>query len=162
MRTRSGRAGATVAGTGAAVQSGAMGMSGPWAVPSHPPAGQVGPPARPVAARQAPLAFALLLVHPFPTLAFTLWAVDGLLHCDDSARVTCHLGFAPHLLLPAVVGVGVAVVVGIVGVVAHPRSRRQAWLWLLVPTGLTWLTLWWALAVTAEPGPAPWYDPPTL
>jgi len=53
-----------------------MGMSGPWAFP---PAEL----SRPSAERQAPFAYAVLLMHPIPTLAFTLWAVDGLLQCDE-------------------------------------------------------------------------------
>jgi hypothetical protein len=77
------------------------------------------------------------LVHPVVALVFTLWAVDGLLHCDESYRVTCELGFAVHLVFPALVGVGVAVTVGIVGLVLRPRHRWQAWLWLLAPTVLT-------------------------
>lgn len=133
-----------------------MGMSGPWA---SPPAELSGPS---VAARQAPVAYALVLMHPIPTLAFTLWAVDGLLHCDESERVTCHLGFAVHLLLPAAVGVVVAIAAGIVGLVVRPGHRLRAWLWLALPTTLTFLTLWWALAITAQPGPAPWYDPPGI
>jgi hypothetical protein len=131
-------------------------MSGPWALPSV----ELSRP--PVAARQAPVAYALVLMHPIPTLAFTLWAVDGLLHCDESDKVTCHLGFAIHLLFPAAVGVMVAIAVGILGLVVRPGHRARARLWLLAPTTLTWLTLWWALAITAEPGPAPWYDPPGI
>lgn len=122
--------------------------------------GPVESPRRQVAARQAPVVYALVLVHAIPTLVFTLWAVDGLLHCNDSARVTCHLGFAIHLLFPAAVGAVVAVTVGVLGLVVRPSSRGQAWLCLLGPTTLTWLTLWLVLANTAQPGPAPWYDPP--
>lgn len=131
-------------------------MSGPWAVASVQRSRQS------VAARQAPVAFALVLVHPIAVLAFTLWAVDGLLHCNESDRVTCHRGFAVHLLFPAVVGVGVALAVGIAGLAVRPSNRWRAWLLLLAPTTLTWLTVWWVLAITAEPGPAPWYDPPGI
>ena len=125
-----------------------------------PPAPPAGRSTSPVAARRAPLAYALLVLHPIPAQAFTLWAVDGLLHCDEAYRVTCELGFAIHLLFPAVVGVLVVISVGIVGLVVRPADGPRAWLWLLLPTALTWLTVWWALSVTAEPGAAPWYDPP--
>jgi hypothetical protein len=103
--------------------------------------------APPVAARQAPIAYAAVLAHPIPTLGFTLWAVNGLLHCDDE-QVTCHLGFAVHLLFPAAVGVVVALAVGITGLTIRPNDRLRAWLWLVLPTAFTWLTLWWALAIT--------------
>jgi hypothetical protein len=114
-------------------------------------------PAVPTAARRAPLAYAFVLLHPAPTLAFTLWAVDGLLHCDDSARVTCDLGFAVHLVFPAAVGVVAAVATGILGLTTHPATAARARLVLLTPLLPTLLTLWWALAITATPGPAPWH-----
>lgn len=136
----------------ALVESPAVGVPGPWVLSSEVPQRP------PVAARRAPIAYAFVLLHPIPTLVFTLWAVDGLLHCDEAERVTCNLGFAIHLLFPAAVGVVVAIMVGVIGLTVRPTRRLEAWLWLLVPTTLTWLTLWCVLALTAQPGPAPWAD----
>jgi hypothetical protein len=105
------------------------------------------PPRPRVAAARAPVACALLVVHPVLVYAFTMWAIDGVLHCDDEG-VQCGLGFAPQLLLPTVVGVMVAVVMVTIGVLVRPDRCLHAWLVLLIPTALSWLVVWPALAMT--------------
>jgi hypothetical protein len=102
---------------------------------------------RPSAVRLAPLALVLALVHPVVVQWFTLWAIDGLLHCDREG-VHCGLGAAIHLLIPGVVGVAVAVLCIPIGLTARPENRRMAWFVLLAPTGVTWLVAGWMLAIT--------------
>jgi hypothetical protein len=80
---------------------------------------------------------------------FTLWAINGILHCDDEDS-TCELGFAIHLLAPLVGGAMGAVYALAFGLTVRPRTRTTARVALLVPVAMTWLVAAVMLAGTGQ------------